>query len=72
MAYTDHGILQARTGVGSLCFLQTIVPTQGSNPGLPHCRQIFTSRATREAPNERSRKKEIPSIGEKKTSFLLC
>ena len=34
--------------------------------------RFFTSRATREAPNERSRKKEIPSIGEKKTSFLLC
>ena len=29
------------TGVGSLPFLQGIFPTQGSNPGLPHCRQIF-------------------------------
>ena len=28
------------TGVGSLFFLQGIFPTQGSNPGLPHCRQI--------------------------------
>ena len=28
-------------GVGSLSFLQGIVPTQGSNPGLPHCREIF-------------------------------
>ena len=27
------------TGVGSLCLLQGIFPTQGSNPGLPHCRQ---------------------------------
>ena len=26
------------TGVGSLSFLQRIFPTQGSNPGLPHCR----------------------------------
>ena len=24
------------TGVGSLSLLQGIVPTQGSNPGLPH------------------------------------
>ena len=29
------------TGVGSLSFLQGIFPTQGSNPGLPHCRRIL-------------------------------
>ena len=29
------------TGVGSLSFLQGAFPTQGSNPGLPHCRQIL-------------------------------
>ena len=28
------------TGVGSLSLLQGIFPTQGSNPGLQHCRQI--------------------------------
>ena len=27
------------TGVGSLYLFQGIFPTQGSNPGLPHCRQ---------------------------------
>ena len=27
--------------VGSLCFLQAIFPTQGWNPGLPHCRRIL-------------------------------
>ena len=27
------------TGVGSLSFLQGIFPTQGLNPGLPHCRR---------------------------------
>ena len=31
--------------------LQGIFPTQGSNPGLPHCRQFFTIWATREAPS---------------------
>ena len=37
-----HGILQAKNaGVGSLSLLQGIFPTQGSNPGLPHCRQIL-------------------------------
>ena len=29
------------TGVSSLSLLQGIFPTQGSNPGLPHCRQIL-------------------------------
>ena len=29
------------TGVGSLSLLQEIFPNQGSNPGLPHCRQML-------------------------------
>ena len=29
------------TGVGSLSLLQGIFPAQGSNPSLPHCRQIL-------------------------------
>ena len=29
------------TGVGNLSLLQGIFPTQGSNPGLLHCRQIL-------------------------------
>ena len=29
------------TGVGSRFLLQGIFPTQGSHPGLPHCRQIL-------------------------------
>ena len=29
------------TGVDSLSLPQGICPTQGSNPGLPHCRQIL-------------------------------
>ena len=28
-------------GVGSLSLLQGILTTQGSNPGLPHCKQIL-------------------------------
>jgi len=37
-----HGILQARIleWVAS-SLLQGIFPTQGSNPGLPHCRRIL-------------------------------
>ena len=29
------------TGVGNLSLLQGVFPTQGSNPGLPHCKQIL-------------------------------
>ena len=29
------------TGVGGRALLQGIFPTQGSNPGLPHCRKIL-------------------------------
>ena len=29
------------TGMGSLSLLQGIFPTQGLNPGLPHCSQIL-------------------------------
>ena len=42
-----HGLYSPRnspgqnTGVGSLSLLQGTFPTQGSNPGLPHCRQIL-------------------------------
>ena len=33
--------LGKNTGVGCHFFLQGIFPTQGSNPGLPHCRQTL-------------------------------
>ena len=37
------------TGVDSLSLLQGIFPTQGSNLGLPHCRQILYQLSHREA-----------------------
>ena len=36
-----HGILCKNTAVGCHSIFQGIFPTQGSNPGLLHCRQIF-------------------------------
>ena len=39
--YSPWGSPGQNTGVGSLSLLQGIFPTQGSNPGLPHCRQIL-------------------------------
>ena len=37
------------TGVGCHALLQRIFPTQGSNPGLPHCRWILYCLVTGEA-----------------------
>ena len=48
-----HGILQARiTGVGFYFFLQGTFPTQGLNPGLPHCRRILYHLSHHESPRE--------------------
>ena len=47
--YSPWNSLGQNTGVGSLSLLHGIFPTQESNWGLPQCRQIFTSWATREA-----------------------
>ena len=41
------------TGVGSLSLLQGVVPTQGSNPGLPHYRWILYQLSQREAQREK-------------------
>ena len=38
------------TGVGSLSLLQGIFPTQGSNPGLPHCRRILYQLSHKRSP----------------------
>ena len=40
MNYTVHGILQARI-LEQVAFPFSRDQTQGSNPGLPHCRQIL-------------------------------
>ena len=39
--YSPQNSPDQNTGVGSLSLLQGIFPTQGSNPGLPYCRQIL-------------------------------
>ena len=38
------------TGVGSFSLLQGIFPTQGLNPGLPHCRPILYQLSHRRSP----------------------
>ena len=39
--YSPWNFPDQNTGVGSLSLLQGIFPTQGSNPGLQHCRRIL-------------------------------
>ena len=39
--YSPWNSTGQNTGVGSLSILQGTFPTQGSNPGLPHCWQIL-------------------------------
>ena len=39
--YSPWNSPDQNAGVGSLSLLQRIIPTQGSNPGLPHCRRIL-------------------------------
>ena len=38
------------TGMGSLSLLQGNFPTQGPNPGLPHCRQILNQLSHKGSP----------------------
>ena len=40
------------TGVGSLSLLQGILPTQGSNWGLPYCRQILYQMSHKGSPRK--------------------
>ena len=39
--YSPQNSLGQNIGVSSCSLLQEIFPTQGLNPGLPHCRQIL-------------------------------
>ena len=41
MEYSPWNSPGQNTAVGSCSLLQWIFPTQASNPGLPHCRQIL-------------------------------
>ena len=53
---SDHGDSPGKnTGVGCHAFLQGISPTQGSNPGLPHCRWILYRLNQQERPSKLER-----------------
>ena len=48
--YSPQNSPGQNTGVGSLSLLQGIFPTQGSNPGLSHCRWILYQLSHKESP----------------------
>ena len=68
------------TGVGSLSFLQGIFSTQGSNPGLPHCRWILYQLSHQGSPSKaqsgleslRERTLSRPSTGGGVFIISLC
>ena len=49
------------TGVGSLSLLQWIFPTQGSNPGLPHCTRILHQLSHKRRPDNWDRAQRFPT-----------
>ena len=49
------------TGVGSLSLLQGIFPTQGWNPGLPHCRWILYQLSHRGSLREARKNTALPT-----------
>ena len=48
--YRPWNSLGQNTGVGSLSLLQGVFTTQGSNPGLPHCRWVLDQLSHRGCP----------------------
>ena len=48
--YSPWNFSGQNTGMGSLSLLQGIFPTQGSNPGLLHCRPILYQLSPKENP----------------------
>ena len=48
--YSPQNSPGQNTGVGSLSLLQGIFPTQGLNPGLPHCRQTLYQQSHQGSP----------------------
>ena len=63
--------------MGSLSLFQGILPTQGLNPGLPHCRQIFLPAGTEGKPRyeeinlEKGRKEKGLVLGTMSVKALM-
>ena len=59
-----HGdSLGKNTKVGCHALLQGIFPTQGSNPGLPHCRQMLYHLSHQGSPPENLKEECLSFLG---------
>ena len=59
------------TGVGSLSLLQRIFPTQESNQGLLHCRQILYQLSYEGNPLVKYEKEILLSLGDKESHTIF-
>ena len=59
------------TGVGCLSLLQGIFPTQGSKPGLPHCRWILYQLSHQGSPNTSIQFSSAQSLSRVRLSVTL-
>ena len=74
LLYSPRNSAGQNTGVDSLSLIQGIFPTQGSNPGLLHCRQILYQLSQKGSPSlEVSHYKTAPgdTKGEAAGSWVL-
>ena len=75
-SFRPHGVYSPwnspgqNTRVGSLSLLQKIFPTQGSNPGLPHCSRILYHLSHREAFQKRNLRCRLACWSLKQGLFL--
>ena len=78
-----HGLQPARplcpwnspgqnTGVGSRSLFQGIFPTQGLNPGLPHCRQILYCLSHQGSPPRQKSERVLSNAPLKWSNLVSC
>ena len=60
------------TGVGCPSLLQEVFPTQGSNPGLSHCRQILYCLSHQGSPPPKETCVEVYSMGAPQGNLTGC
>ena len=74
-SFPPHGLYSPgnspgqNTEVGSLSFLQGIVPTQGLNPGLPHCRWILYQLSHKGSSNPKNSWQRTSALRQKNLSW---
>jgi len=70
--YSPWNSLCQNTGVGSLSLLRGIFPTQGSNPGLPHCSRILYQLRHKGGPTDRQGGKYRVGEEEERVGGGIC